>query len=307
MANGPYINVTENVVAAAVAFTNKEIDKVPPPHKTGICTCIALPDELVFIDCGLFLDFASQFRHDMEKRFNRPTSHLLFTHLHWDHFFALEAFEDVQIVASKAETARVRPQLRGRFSKEKRKQNWKYMLPDDKEAAKAYVNAKLFLPNIQVEDSLKIGPKNDEIVYQVVGGHTRGSASICVPKERTLCVGDNAYRHYYPLMFELGEPVLETYRYWETLPVDHVIPGHCEIITKAYLAKLRLYFEKLIAALQKLREKQTAINKVVKHPSIPHFFGKDEPAWEEGGKYHTKWEHHVIKMYYRKICGRQAK
>ncbi|MFX0114208.1 MAG: MBL fold metallo-hydrolase [Candidatus Hodarchaeota archaeon] len=301
MAKGSYIDVTENVVAAAIAFTNKKTKQVLPPHKTGICTCIALPDELVFVDCGLFPDFVSQFRYDMERRFNRPTSHLLFTHLHWDHFFALEAFEDVQIVASKDEVARVRLQLRGRFSKEKRQHNWKYWLSDDKEAAEAYINAKLFLPNIRVEDSLTIGPKNDEIIYQVVGGHTRGSASIYSPKERTLCVGDNAYRHYYPLMFDLGEQLLETYRYWKTLPVDHVIPGHGEIITKAYLAKLQLYFEGLIAALQKLKEKQTPIKKVVSHPALPHFFGKDEPTWEEGGKYHTKWEHNVIKMLYRRL------
>ncbi len=304
MENGCYIDVTENVVTAAIEFTNQETERAPPPHRTGICTCIALPEELVFVDCGLFRDFASQFRHDMERRFERPTSHLLFTHLHWDHFFALEAFEDVQIVASKGEVTRVRPQLRGRFSKEKRKQNWKHWLSEDKEAAKAYINAKLFLPNVRVEDSLKIGSKNNEIVYQVVGGHTRGCASIYAPKERTLCVGDNAYRHYYPLMFDLGEPLLEAYRYWETLPVDHVIPGHCEIVTKAFLTQLRLYFEELIAALQKLQEKQTPINKVVNHPSLPYFFGRDEPTWEEGGTYHTNWEHHVIKMYYRKIGGR---
>ncbi len=301
MVEGSYIDVTENVVAAAIAFTNKKRKQVLPPHKTGICTCIALPDELVFVDCGLFPDFASQFRHDMEKRFNRPTSHLLFTHLHWDHFFALEAFEDVQIVASRDEVTRVRPQLRGRFSKEKRQHNWKNWLSDDKEAAEAYINAKLFLPNIRVKDSLTIGPENDEIIYQVVGGHTRGSASVYAPKERTLCVGDNAFRYYYPLMFDLSEQVLETYRYWETLPVDHVIPGHGEIITRAYLAKLRLYFEGLIAVLQKLKENQTPISKIVNHPSLPHFFGKDEPTWEEGGEYHTKWEHNVIKMLYRRL------
>ena len=63
-------------------------------------TCIALEDGLVFVDTGLSTEAASDFRKQMEKRFDRPTRYLMLTHANIDHIFAMGAFADVEVVAA---------------------------------------------------------------------------------------------------------------------------------------------------------------------------------------------------------------
>ena len=93
-------NVTDNIVVM-LAPKELEIEENSAPT-TAIVTCIALPDELVFVDTGVFVDVVKEFRAKMEKKFNRKTTRLFLTHDDWDHIFAMEAFKDVTIVATKA-------------------------------------------------------------------------------------------------------------------------------------------------------------------------------------------------------------
>lgn len=62
-----YTDVTENVVTTAGST-----DSIAPIQTVAI-TCIALPDELIFVDCGVIPKVASKFRSDMEKRFQLNT------------------------------------------------------------------------------------------------------------------------------------------------------------------------------------------------------------------------------------------
>ena len=75
-----YIKVTENVFTTPA--TKKEFRKDMRPAHTSMMTCIALPRELVFIDCGMNKKFALEFREDMENHFNRKTSYLILDHMH---------------------------------------------------------------------------------------------------------------------------------------------------------------------------------------------------------------------------------
>jgi glyoxylase-like metal-dependent hydrolase (beta-lactamase superfamily II) len=121
-----YTDITKNVV-----ITTGSTDSTAPIQTVTI-TCIALPDELIFVDCGVFPKIASQFRSDMEKRFQRNTSHLLLTHTHWDHIFAMEAFEDVTVVTSKVGIQYLKRNLKGAFSKEKREKMAERRFSDDR-------------------------------------------------------------------------------------------------------------------------------------------------------------------------------
>ena len=61
--------------------------------------CIALDDELLFIDVGLNTTNAAKFRKAMEEKYKRKTSTLILTHGHIDHFLGMAAFKDVNVVA----------------------------------------------------------------------------------------------------------------------------------------------------------------------------------------------------------------
>ena len=91
-----YLKVSNNV---NVMYPLQNSNLIKSASKTVPTTCIKLPDELIFVDCGSYPDLSSQFRLDMEKKFQRKTTYLLLTHLHWDHFLAMDVFKDVNIVA----------------------------------------------------------------------------------------------------------------------------------------------------------------------------------------------------------------
>jgi len=289
-----YNDVTDNVVATS-AFSMKTLE--PVPAHTVMMTCITLPDEIVFVDCGLFPELASKFRRDMEKRFQRKTSYLLLTHTHWDHCLAMEAFADTKIVASPKETARFKRLLKS----EPYRKRWVKNFKDDKEITDVIKNVRLCLPNVvSVEEKLVIGPKGQEITFQVTGGHSPGSAYVYSPAERVLCAGDNLLTCYAQLIGD-GEKTLEIYRHWETLSIEQVIPGHGKIVKKKYIAKVRSYFEELITVLEELRAEQLNLRSVLKHPRLPTYFGEHQASWVEGSRYHTDWLNFGIKYWYKKL------
>jgi len=73
--------VTPNIITTAIY--PHETNHILRSYETATMSCIALPDELYFVDSGAIIDNAVKFRADMEERFDRPTTHLLLTHDHW--------------------------------------------------------------------------------------------------------------------------------------------------------------------------------------------------------------------------------
>ena len=99
IANTGYDEISDNVV---VMYPSKPRNPMNDAPQTVTTTCIALPDELVFVDCGIYPDLATKFRTDMEEKYQRKCSHLFLTHTHWDHIMAMEVYKDTNVVASES-------------------------------------------------------------------------------------------------------------------------------------------------------------------------------------------------------------
>ncbi len=294
----PYTKVTDNIFTSSFSSTVQA--NGAEPVTTSAITCIALPDELVFIDCGISSKFAAQFRKDMEEKFQRRTSHLLLTHLHRDHYWAMGAFKGSNVVSSKKERSYLKNTLK---NIESRKDQWAKRYHSNEAVAKAIVDANLFLPNICVKEELSIG-SDKGIIFKVAGGHSAGSAYVYSPSERVLCTGDNLLTCYAQLLGD-GEKMLEIYRYWETLDIEHVIPGHGEVVSKEYITKVRRYFEELVSILKELQDKQLDLKSILGHPKLPTYFGRNHASWIEGSRYHTEWLNKSIAYWHRKITKKE--
>ena len=95
--------------------------------------------------------------------------------------------------------------------------------------------------------------------------------------------------------------MLETYRHWETLDIDHVIPGHGEVVSKEYITKVRSYFDELICTLKELGDTQLDCKRILKHPKLPTYFGSNHASWIEGSQYHTGWLNNSIIYWCKKL------
>ncbi len=235
----------------------------------------------------------------MEARFSRATSHLLLTHSHTDHCFAMEVFKDTTIVASKKCTGKIKQYIRD-LEKPGYRERLATYFKDDPERADAIRTLQLVEPNISVKREHTIGPEGQELLFRVTGGHSPDSANIYSPSERTLCAGDNLLA-WYAQVIGNGTRMMEVWREWENLDIDYVIPGHGDVVGKPYITKVRHYFDELLAALQKLKAQQFPLEDVLQHPSLPEYFGKRSQHWIEGGRYHQHQIDLAIKSFYRRV------
>ncbi len=225
-----YIQVTENVFTTLA--TRKEFRGDLRPANTSLMTCISLPGELVFVDCGMNIAFAKEFREDMEKHFAKKVSHLILTHMHEDHFMAMEVFKDIKIVAPKIGIEIIKPDVNSppedihiQLAKNAKEYS------DSAEIVSKIKKGLWFLPNTPVEDEMIIGPKGHELVIKVTGGHSKDSSYIYSAKEKLVCTGDNIVSSYAQYVFD--PLVIDVYKNWESLDVEHFITGHGTVVNKA--------------------------------------------------------------------------
>ncbi|MHA2393372.1 MAG: MBL fold metallo-hydrolase [Promethearchaeota archaeon] len=288
-----YHGVTDNVF---VMYPSKPSYPSNTAPQTVPTTCIALPYELIFIDCGVYPDLAAKFRNEMENKFQRECSHLLLTHTHWDHILAMEIFKDVNIVASEIGIKDLNNFLKviGNESQE----NWPGMLnTEEKEVFDILAKSKLFLPNLSVKEELSIGTLDNEIIFKVIGGHSKDSAYIFSPKEKVLCGGDNLIECYYQLSGTPSE-TLGIIRNWDSLDIEFAVPGHGKVVKKDFITDLKTYYEDLITTLEDLINQEIPRKKILNHPNLPQYFGKGRRDWSEGCFPSSNWMEMTIRSWY---------
>jgi glyoxylase-like metal-dependent hydrolase (beta-lactamase superfamily II) len=293
-----YTKLTDNVIVTPVT-REKFLDDFRPGH-TSMMSCVALPKELVFIDCGMNKKVASEFREDMEEYFQRKAARLILTHIHDDHYLAMEAFKDVEVIAPQIGVEGLRIDLQSpddEYFNIQRETTELYS--DDNEIVDTVRNAKLFIPQVEVEQEHTIGAGEDALIMKVTGGHSRDSSYIYSPKEKVLFAGDNIVSCYAQYVFD--HEIIDTYKHWEDLAIDHVVAGHGPPVPKEYITKVREYFEALLTSLKKLKAEDTPVDEVIGHDSLPEYFGTKESFWEEGREEHTGWIDFITKVWYKKL------
>lgn len=299
-------NINFDSSSTVIAISDNVIVLYPPKHDNLICTvsqtvpitCVALPDSLVFIDCGIYTDLVKKFRLDMEKKFDQETSHLFLTHSHYDHVLALEVFADVSIVISESGIREIEVLLN--MIKGKSAEEWMKLLGMDKEDADFCAKLNPILPNVGIKDKYKITSDDVELIFEVIGGHSHDSSFIYIPKYGTLCAGDNLVECYHPRP-GIPDDALRILQYWESLDIDKVVPGHGKDVSKEYITKLRMYYEDLLSALKNLIAQSLILKKIYTNPSIPEYFGKDQKDWIPGAWTDSNWAHETIRIWYKHI------
>jgi glyoxylase-like metal-dependent hydrolase (beta-lactamase superfamily II) len=271
-----YVAITENVIALV---PTKPVDEMHDASESVTTTCIALPNELIFVDCGSYPELVRKFRVEMETRFQRKTTYLLLTHTHWDHIIAMEVFKDVNIVASENGLQGIENIIT--MIKDKGIEELGKTFDVAKDLAKIFAKVNIFIPNIKVKDAeFRIESNGKEIIYRVVGGHSPDSAFIYVPSEKIICTGDNLIECFAQIP---GNPyeTLDIFNTWESLEINNVIPGHGNIVGKEYLLEVRSYFKDLVSVLENLCTQGVSVKEAISHSSVPEYFGKYKPNWME--------------------------
>lgn len=264
-----YIDVSESVVM----LENETV------HGSNI-VCLATDDGLLFVDCGLFTEIATEFRKDMEAKFKKETMALLLTHAHADHFFGMGAFADVPVVAAAAEKPLFEQQLSIDF--QSRVDGYKRVFPLFDEALKT---AKPFAPTKWFEEETTFGTGKNQVIIRRTGGHTAGCSYALMTSQGVLAAGDNLQVDRFPYFGDQTGDIkvwIETLERWEGMDVQQVCPGHGRVVGENYITVVREYYERLVAALTKLKSEGVPVREAVSHPDLPAGYwpeGLEKPGW----------------------------
>jgi len=249
-----YVEISKSIVLAQNEFGSNSI-------------CISLENELVFVDAGMNGAIASTFRRSMEEKFGKKSSALILTHGHIDHFFGMGAFSDLEVIAPANSKSRIERFVNAEFTDEI-VANFELYFPTFTEAAKV---AKLFMPTLWYNDKLEFG-SNKELLIKIVGGHTNCSSSIYLQSEKILIAGDLLQVGTSPWFGEPDNDLvkwIQNLKIWEEMALDAYLPGHGKSVDVAYLTKVRVFFEQLLAAVTKLKAEGLTVEEVIEHNSLP--------------------------------------
>jgi glyoxylase-like metal-dependent hydrolase (beta-lactamase superfamily II) len=228
--------------------------------------CIALENELVFVDAGLHTGFAAGFRRAMEERFGLKASTLMMTHAHIDHLLGIGAFSDCDVVAAEAGMMRFKRFLAAEYTEETI-QSAERVFPHFRESVEL---AELSMPTTWVKDRMVLG--GGDVVFQLVGGHSSCSSSIHVIPERVMMAGDLMQVDRAPYFGEPDTDIgswVEALKTWEDMDVDTVVPGHGGAVDRSYVARVRAFFEEMLGALRSLKEEGVPLDEVAHHTRLP--------------------------------------
>ncbi|MHA2272789.1 MAG: hypothetical protein ACXACI_13065 [Candidatus Hodarchaeales archaeon] len=290
-----YTTVTENIITTAMS--SDEVDHLVRPYQTSRMSCVALPDELFFIDCTARADLAQQFRTDMETRFERPTTHLLLSSEDWHRAFGMQAFKDVTVVIASPGKAFFKKSLKDKYIDTIKEYIYRE-IPEDEELREVLLNSSVFIPQIGVSKRT-FGPKTHPVIFQKLPHSGARASWLYLPSEKTLFLGRALSSCSVALHWPINTP--ELFRQWEQLDVAHVIPGNGPVVGKDYITQIREYYEALLEKLYESKQSGLKEKQLIKRTDLPEWPGKKRKSWIEGSPYHTRVVTNTIRYWYRQV------
>jgi glyoxylase-like metal-dependent hydrolase (beta-lactamase superfamily II) len=155
--------------------------------------------------------------------------------------------------------------------------------PDEAEqVAEANVPA----PQVCFDDhlTLHLHPLTFEIFRK--GGHTPACTSVLVPEERVLFSGDIMINEAGPGMRDASlNEWIDALDWMESLPVDHIVPGHGEVCTVREVRALKEQFIEIRGIMHDLIRAGQGKGEAAADPKFEKFFWADTTrgqSWIEG-------------------------
>jgi cyclase len=231
---------------------------------------VVLDDAVVAVDAQ-YPASALDFRESIPSVSDKPVTHLLLTHVHGDHVFGNQAFEDCEIVSHVRLKEKMEESLRNEWAPG----NLEKMLEDIKinhpERAWLYDGLRIVLPNKVFEDRYLV----DDVEMIHMPGHTDCSSVVYVPNDNVMFAGDLMFAKTFPWA---GDPTadpdawIEAFRRMLSMDVNVFVPGHGPLCDKAEFQVQVRWFEAARDVMKNLVADGASIEEAVAYDGYPEFY-----------------------------------
>jgi glyoxylase-like metal-dependent hydrolase (beta-lactamase superfamily II) len=247
--------------------------------KSGGNVGIIVTDRRVIAVDSQYPMSGADFRKSILEITPKPVTHLLLTHVHGDHVFGNQHFEDTNIVSDYKLKEKMQENLKSTWSEE----GIKKMLDDVKrnqpERIHLYQGIRIVLPKTTFKKSYKVG--DTSIVN--TGGHTDCSSYVYVPEDKVLFAGDNLFIGRFPWA---GDPTVNPDHWIKALSkyirmdVQKIVPGHGPLCDKSEVERQLKWF-KTIRRRMKLMINKGIPDEDIVNAKYPELYPSDRPEWVE--------------------------
>ena len=203
----------------------------------------------LIIDSGFLPKKSALVKKILEENFNSKIKLLFNTHYHSDHTFGNQSFE-CPILAS--ETCK-------NIMKENLTTFWtpleiKKDMEEDTLLSEEWENLKITFPTMTFKNKKTYNFKGIRVIFQRLGGHTKGSSIAYFPDYGLIFSGDIVFGEIYPILLYDGNPLklVKALQKITGMDVDIIIPGHGTTCDKSMVGMLVEYWQSLISECKKL-------------------------------------------------------
>jgi cyclase len=239
--------------------------------KTGGNVGIVVMDEAVVAVDAQYPVSAADFRGSIPTVTDKPVTHLLLTHVHGDHVFGNQAFEDCEIVSHYRLKEKMEEGLRDEWAPG----NLERMLEDIRrnrpERAYLFEGLRIVLPTTTFEEEW--GVDGIEVIH--TGGHTDCSSIVHVPEDRVLFAGDLVFAKTFPWAGDLtADPDMwiKAFESMLSLDAEVIVPGHGSLCDNEEVETQLEWFEAVRDEMKRLIVEGSSEEEAVNHDGYPEFY-----------------------------------
>ena len=210
---------------------------------------------LVVVDTFGSYPLAEKALTHMNDIFNKPVSHVINTHHHWDHTFGNQVFKNAAIIGHKFCFEDMKKEYSDPANRLKVFKEVRDLMEKDEQPGRDFLQQisegfVLTLPTLLVDDeyTIKVGDLTFKL-YHVPGLHTRSNLTIYVPELGLVFTRINFYQKYFPTL-EAGVDMNKLIHSLDDIlsykkPVKFIMPPHGDPLPNPDLTIPAAYFKRL--------------------------------------------------------------
>ena len=231
---------------------------------------IVLEDRVIAVDAQYPVS-GVDFRKSIPKYTEKPVTHLLLTHIHGDHVFGNQAFDDCEIISQILLREKMVESLKTIWAPG----NLEKMLEEVKinrpERAYLFEGLRIVLPDLAFQKKITI----DEVEMISLPGHTDCSSIVYDKRDKVIFAGDLMFAETFPWA---GDPTanpddwIKAFKILIDMDVDTFIPGHGPLCTKEEFRKQLSWFEAVKKDMNKLISEAASKEEAVNYSGYPPFY-----------------------------------
>jgi glyoxylase-like metal-dependent hydrolase (beta-lactamase superfamily II) len=245
---------------------------------------IVLEDKVLAVDAQ-YPGSAKKFREAIHNITDKPITHLLLTHVHGDHVWGNQVFEDTNIVSH----VRLKEKMSKSLLEEWAPKNLTSLLDTYREASPErwwlFDGLRIVLPTTTFKTLYEI----DDVQFIHSGGHTDCSSIVHVPEDKVIFAGDLLFVGRYPWA---GDPTVNPTAWIEAfekilgLDAEKIVSGHGPLCDNKEVKAQLKWFKDIRYMMMGMIADGIPVDEAVEY-KFPELYPSDRPESQKIG--YRRW------------------